>query len=239
VNGIEAQGIVKTFPISGDVIKETELFIPDGEFVSLTGRSGSGKSTLLYMLSGLDSPTRGRVLYSGMDLSQMSDTEVHLFRNRNIGFVFQFHHLLPELNAIENVLLPARKTGVENEKAEKAKKMLTDFGLAARLSSYPGQMSGGEQQRVAIARALIMDPHYLFADEPTGNLDTKNGDIVMDIFETINHKFKTTIVMVTHELHYAKIAKRSIILQDGRIIKDERNDRRSKRTKPSKLSTPM
>lgn len=216
---IVAHNIEKLF---GDppthVLKGINFEIQTGEFVSLTGRSGSGKSTLLYILSSLDKPTRGDVSLSGLSLDQMSETDLHLFRNQKIGFVFQFHFLLPELSALENVLMPARKLKQENEKRPYAIDLLKQFGLEDRINNLPHQLSGGEMQRVAIARALVMSPEFIFADEPTGNLDSANGELVMRIFHDINVKNKTTIVMVTHDQEFAKNASRQIHLADGKVV---------------------
>ncbi|PJZ70430.1 ATP-binding protein [Leptospira perolatii] len=192
-----------------------------GEFVALTGRSGSGKSTLLYMLSGLDSPTSGKVFLEGADLFTMESKEAHRFRNSHIGFVFQFHYLLPELTAIENILMPTRKTGTENTKKDFAKNLLEIFDLEHCRDKFPSQMSGGEQQRAAIARALVMQPTFLFADEPTGNLDTANGDKAMEILRKANVENGTTILYVTHDPDYAALADRRIHMVDGKVEFDK------------------
>jgi putative ABC transport system ATP-binding protein/lipoprotein-releasing system ATP-binding protein len=168
-------------------------------------------------MSTLDKPTRGKVLIDGHDVNRMSVKEMHRFRNQHIGFVFQFHYLLPELTAIENVLLPAMKAKGTASKRERAKDLLNRFGLLDKADRLPGQLSGGEQQRVGIARALIMSPKYLFADEPTGNLDSVNSEAVLSLLEQVNREEKTTIVMVTHDLGFAKRAHRMIQLVDGHI----------------------
>ena len=195
--------------------------IRDGEFVALTGRSGSGKSTLLYIASSLDAATTGTVKIDGEEISRMNEDELHEFRNRNMGFIFQFHYLLPELSALENVLFPARKYRVHPQKKDEAESLLEDFGLGGKLGRLPGQLSGGEQQRVAIARALIMSPKYIFADEPTGNLDSINGETVMRILQQINSKKGTTIVMVTHDPDFAQLASRRVHLADGKVVSHE------------------
>jgi putative ABC transport system ATP-binding protein/lipoprotein-releasing system ATP-binding protein len=203
------------------VLHDIHLDIQDGEFISLLGRSGSGKSTLLYILSTLDSPTAGQVLFDGKDVARMGVRELHQFRNRQVGFVFQFHHLLPELTALENVLIPAMKgrgTGVLKDWRAKAAELLQEFDLGNKLDRLPRQLSGGEQQRVAIARSLIMSPKYLFADEPTGNLDSANGDVVMNLLSKINRERGTTVIYVTHDAGFATMAKRSIRLKDGRVV---------------------
>lgn len=205
------------------ILNDISFSIKDGEFIALTGKSGSGKSTLLYVISTLDTPSSGIVRYAGEDINGLDQKSLHAFRNKKIGFVFQFHHLLPELTTLENVILPARKTGQhENpEVLEYAITLLEEFGIGNKKDKLPGQLSGGERQRVALARALIMKPEYVFADEPTGNLDSKNGRIVMDFFKKAN-KAGTTIVMVTHDQDYAAIASRQIVLVDGKLEKKQK-----------------
>ncbi len=197
------------------ILKNISFKIEDGEFIALTGRSGSGKSTLLYVISSLDPATSGEVIIDNQNLNKLSKEDLHRFRNLNMGFVFQFHYLLPELTAIENILMPARKFEKEKILKNKAQELLQTFGLENKADRLPRQLSGGEQQRVAIARSLIMNPKYLFADEPTGNLDSQNGQIVMDIFKKINKENKTTIVFVTHDPGFASLATRQIVLVDG------------------------
>lgn len=217
--GIRAENTTKCFGHPPThVLKELNLSIEDGEFISLTGKSGSGKSTLLYLISSLDTPTSGRILLDGNDIALLSEKDIHAFRNLNLGFIFQFHYLLPELSALENVLMPTRKTNQQDVLREKAIGLLDDFGLNQKYHKKPSQLSGGEQQRVSIARSLVMSPKYLFADEPTGNLDSANGKIVMDIFQRINRERGTTIVYVTHDNEYAKMASRRIHLIDGIIV---------------------
>ncbi|TGK04187.1 ABC transporter ATP-binding protein [Leptospira langatensis] len=202
-------------------VKDVDIDLKKGEFVSLTGRSGSGKSTLLYMLSGLDQPSSGHVYLENKDIFAMESKETHIFRNRNIGFVFQFHYLLPELTTLENVLMPARKMNEEGTRKDFARTLLRDFGLEHCKDKYPSQMSGGEQQRAAIARSLIMNPSLIFADEPTGNLDTSNGDKAMAIFQKTNRENGTTILFVTHDPDYASLAERKINMVDGMIESDQ------------------
>lgn len=215
---ISVEGVTKSFgnPPT-EVIKGVSFTIEEGAFASLTGKSGSGKSTLLYIISTLDAPTTGRVMIGGKDVVQMQPRELHEFRNTNMGFVFQFHYLLPEFTAIENVLMPARKAGMLAEKRDYAVHLLERFDLKDKMNHRPGQLSGGQAQRVAIARALVMNPKYIFADEPTGALDSANAGIVMDIFRTINREEKCTIVYVTHDTDFAKLAKRRIALVDGAL----------------------
>lgn len=200
-----------------EVLKGISIEIRDGEFVSITGKSGSGKSTLLYILSTLDTPTSGELLIDNQNIHKMSEKEIHDFRNRSMGFVFQFHYLLNELNVLENVLMPATKNRQEKEKKEYALHLLEEFGLSHRLNYFPGQISGGERQRVAIARALIMNPKYLLADEPTGNLDSENSMRVIEIFKKMNKTKNMSIIMITHDPDYAKRADRQIHISDGKI----------------------
>ncbi|MBW7858481.1 MAG: ABC transporter ATP-binding protein [Leptonema sp. (in: Bacteria)] len=204
------------------ILKGINITIQQGEFVALTGRSGSGKSTLLYILSGLDEPTTGKVYLHTKPIYDLSSKEQHEFRNEHIGFVFQFHYLLPELTAIENILMPARKRNLHQKKRSFAEEILAEFGLEHCRNKLPSQMSGGEGQRCAIARSLIMQPSILFTDEPTGNLDTANGDLVINMFKRINKEHSTTILMVTHDLDYAQSTGRQIHLVDGEVEFDKR-----------------
>lgn len=200
------------------ILTDICIDVKDGEFVSLTGRSGSGKSTLLYILSSLDNPSEGKIEISGQDIATMESEDLYRFRNQEMGFVFQFNYLIAELSAIENVLMPTRKFKEEVKRLEAAESLLEKCGLKDKMNRKPRQLSGGEQQRVAIARALVMDPQYLFADEPTGSLDTINGDLVMEVIIDANRGKNTTIVLVTHDPDFAAEAKRSIKLSDGKIV---------------------
>jgi lipoprotein-releasing system ATP-binding protein len=200
-----------------EIIKGVSFELKDGEFVSLTGKSGSGKSTLLYMISTLDNPTSGRVFLQDQDITAMGSRELHRFRNRHMGFIFQYHYLLPEFTALENVLIPAIKAGNVSEKRSYAIELLESFDLKDRMHSVPGKLSGGESQRVAIARALIMNPEYVFADEPTGSLDSANAQNVMAIFQKINREHGCTIVYVTHDTEFATLAEKQIFLVDGQV----------------------
>jgi putative ABC transport system ATP-binding protein/lipoprotein-releasing system ATP-binding protein len=199
------------------ILKGIDLEIEEGGFVALTGKSGSGKSTLLYILSGLDYPTSGQVFYGDVNIHKLNSDDIHKLRNLSVGFVFQSHYLLPELTALENVTMPTRKIGLHKESEEYALHLLESFSVLHCKDKLPSQMSGGEGQRIAIARALIQKPKYLFADEPTGNLDSVNGDKVMQIFQKINKEENTTVVFVTHDPDYAQAAKRRIHLIDGKI----------------------
>jgi len=216
--GIVARGVGKKI---GNpevrILSDISLEIRSGEFVALTGRSGSGKSTLLYILSTLDFASEGDVEIDRRNVAEMSAQETSVLRNQKIGFVFQFHYLLAELTALENVLMPARKIGKTEELTGYARELLQSFGLEGKEDRLPRQLSGGEQQRLAIARALLMKPRYLFADEPTGSLDSINSEIVMKIIRDSNQKFGTTVIMVTHDLGFARWADRRIHLVDGRI----------------------
>ncbi|MCG6153452.1 ABC transporter ATP-binding protein [Leptospira bandrabouensis] len=216
--GIEAKHIFKSFgEPPQEVLKDVSLEIDVGDFVALTGKSGSGKSTLLYIISGLDNPTSGDVKLNGSSLLGMGSQEIHALRNLSIGFVFQFHYLLPELTGLENITMPARKTGSHKVTEEYALHLMESFSVLHCKDKFPSQMSGGEGQRVAIARALVQKPKFLFADEPTGNLDTANGDKVMEIFKRINNEDGTTILFVTHDPDYAGLASRRVHMIDGKI----------------------
>lgn len=217
---IRAENLKKSFG-EFEILHGISIEIPDKSFVSITGRSGSGKSTLLYALSSLDAPTSGHVLIDGESLYEKSSEDLHRFRNLSMGFVFQFHYLLPELTAVENVLMPARKTQSEVELKKKAYQLLKKFDLEGKEHKYPRSLSGGEQQRVAIARALIMDPKYIFADEPTGNLDSVNGSIVMKILKDITRETNCTVLFVTHDRDYAASADLRIHLVDGRVAESD------------------
>lgn len=217
--GIEVLNLHKNFgtpPVH--VLKGINLTINDGDLISIVGRSGSGKSTLLYIISTLDNASSGSIIYDRQAITELDDNAIHLLRNKAIGFVFQFHYLLPELTVLENVLLPAYKLKIQKEKRDYALSLIEEVGLRGKEDRRPGQISGGEQQRVAIARSLLMEPKYLFADEPTGNLDTGNGDMIMSLFHKINQTKKTTIVYVTHDLDYANQALRKIELVDGLLL---------------------
>jgi lipoprotein-releasing system ATP-binding protein len=216
--GIRINKLIKSFGIPPtQVLKNVNTEIKDGEMVAITGRSGSGKSTLLYIISTLDHATSGDIEIDGESLARLNSEQVHRFRNQKMGFVFQFHHLLPELTALENILMPAIKTKSQNEKTPFALELMQEFGIKDKADRLPSQLSGGEQQRVAIARALVMKPKYIFADEPTGNLDSVNGQIVMNLLKKINKEFNTTIIYVTHDIEFSRLAPRQINLVDGQI----------------------
>ncbi len=215
-----AKNIVKRFGKT-EILHGIDVDIADGEFLSISGRSGSGKSTLLYILSTLDFATSGSVEIDGHDISELSVDTLHNYRGRNIGFIFQFHYLLPELTSLENVLLPARNFNEHKQQRKRALELLEELEIADQAHKFPDQLSGGQQQRVAIARGLLLRPRYIFADEPTGNLDSQTALKVMDILKRVNQEDKTTIVLVTHEQDYARMASREIFLTDGRVSREE------------------
>ena len=212
----------KSFQMNGytlDVLKGITLDISRGEMIAIVGASGAGKSTLLHMLGTLDRPTSGSVLFDGQDMFALSDDAQAEFRNKRIGFVFQFHHLLPEFTALENTFLPAL---IQNRPAaeaqEEAARLLTEVGLGERLHHKPGELSGGEQQRVAVARALMQRPDLVLADEPTGNLDTHTGDALLGLLRKLNKARGTTFVIVTHNDKLSAQADRIIRMEDGQIV---------------------
>ena len=203
------------------VINGITMTIQRGEMVAIIGASGAGKSTLLHILGTLDRPTKGEVLFEGQNMFAVSETALASFRNTRIGFVFQFHHLLPEFSALENVYLPALIQKMpKNAAIESAKFLLAEVGLAHRFDHKPGELSGGEQQRVAVARALIRRPDLVLADEPTGNLDTQTGDELFDLLRKLNETHGTAFVIVTHNEKLSLQTDRLIHLQDGQILED-------------------
>lgn len=215
-----AKGIEKTFngKLLVEVLKGVDLTVQRGEMIAIVGTSGTGKTTLLHILGALDRPTRGSLLYEGEDVFVKNDTELSLFRNKTVGFVFQFHHLLPEFTALENVMLPGLISGLpKKELTENAYGLLAQVGLDQRVSHKIGELSGGEQQRVALARALIMKPALLLADEPTGNLDPKTGNKVFELIQEINAAMALSTVMVTHNHELAGRMNRCLTLRDGKL----------------------
>ena len=204
-----------------EVLKGVDVSIKEGEIVSITGPSGAGKSTLLQLLGTLDTPKGGAVIYNGEEVTSLSAKQLAAFRNENIGFIFQFHHLLPEFTATENVCMPAFIRGDSKKVAEvRAKELLTKLGLADRLEHKPNELSGGEQQRVAVARALMNSPKVIFADEPSGNLDTENARDLHHLFLELRKDFGQTFVIVTHNEELAAMADRVIKMKDGRLEVD-------------------
>jgi lipoprotein-releasing system ATP-binding protein len=205
-------------PLEVEVLKGINLSVTPGEIVVIMGPSGVGKSTLLHVIGGLDRPSSGQVLIDSEDLFALKDRALAVFRNNSIGFVFQFHHLLPEFTALENVMLPGMMHGREVSAAkERAQKLLNEIGLEHRLDHKPSELSGGEQQRVAVARALINNPRLILADEPTGNLDKKNSEGLYELILELNKKLHQTFIIVTHNELMAKKAQRVVELEDGRI----------------------
>jgi len=201
-----------------DILKGIDLEIPKGQFAAIMGPSGSGKSTLLGLLAGLDSPTSGQVILDGEDITRLSEDDMALLRGRKIGFVFQSYHLIPTLTAEENVLLPMELAGRDAGGRERARELLDRVGLGGRFDHYPVQLSGGEQQRVALARAFALRPPILLADEPTGNLDSATGQVVLELILSLNREQGATMVLVTHEQALADSADRRILLRDGLVV---------------------
>ena len=215
---IEIQGITKSFG-ELQVLKGIDLIIYKGEVVSVVGPSGAGKTTLLQIMGTLDKADSGSVVINGIELGNLKEKELSTFRNKQIGFVFQFHQLLPEFTALENVMIPALIGGMSSEKAmKKAKETLAFLGLAERASHKPAELSGGEKQRVAVARALINDPAVIFADEPSGSLDSKNKEELHQLFFDLRDKLGQTFVIVTHDEDLAQLTDRTIHMVDGRIV---------------------
>ncbi len=217
---IVAENLKKIYGKENEVIKGVNITIVQGEFVVITGKSGSGKSTLLYLLSGLEIPTGGGVKINGVDINKLNDKEISKLRRKKIGFVFQFYNLVPSLTVIENILLPLEIDGqITNIKKDYVMSIVEMLGLQEKQNEHVYNLSGGQQQRVAIARALAIEPEIIFADEPTGNLDTYNSKEVMSILKRLNNEYKTTIVMVTHDEKIApEYATREIVIQNGKII---------------------
>jgi len=219
------------------VLQDVDLTLHQGEFVSIIGASGAGKSTLLHCLGTLDLPTKGRILFGDTDIVQLPPPQLARFRNETIGFVFQFHHLLPEFSAVENVMMPAMIGRVATKRArESAKEILDAVGMSHRFEHRPGELSGGEQQRVAIARALVRRPKLLMADEPTGNLDTATSEEVHDLLFRLNEEQKITMLLVTHNMELAQQSPRVIRMADGKLADDVAGtrSRRNRKTPESK-----
>jgi len=219
---LEARGISKSFkdPVSVQVLKDVRFKIEKSEFVSIVGKSGCGKSTLLYILSTMDTDYTGELFIEGESMSERSDVDLAKIRNEKIGFVFQFHYLINEFNNLKNVMLPGLKYGKLSAKEveENAYNKLKVLGIEQEALKFPNQLSGGQKQRVAIARALINEPLIIMGDEPTGNLDKKNSDIVFNIFKELAEEFSQSLLIVTHDLEFAAKTHRTITMEDGRIM---------------------
>ncbi len=220
---LTAKNIYKSFPRGKDikltVLNNISLSINSHEITVIVGASGTGKSTLLHILSGLDTPDSGEVIIDNKNIFSMNEDEIAKFRNRSIGFVYQFHHLLPEFTAAENVAIAQMINGTSQKVAlEKSRELLSVVGLNERFNHKPAELSGGEQQRVAIARALINNPKIIFADEPTGNLDSKNSEMIHNLFIELKNKFNITLLIVTHNPELVNLADRVIKMQDGKIF---------------------
>jgi len=221
---VTVEHVTKTFEHEGqalEVLRGIDLQIQRGEMVTIVGPSGAGKSTLLHLIGTLDLPTSGSIRYEGADVTALGASELAEFRNRSIGFVFQFHHLLPEFNALENVMMPGLIQGSRRLET-RARQLLEEVGLSHRLTHRPGELSGGEQQRVALARALLLEPKLVLADEPTGNLDSQSSASVHQLFFDLNARHGTTFLIVTHSRDFAAMMPRRVAMRDGRIESDER-----------------
>ena len=219
---IELYKVSKIVPSGAEmltILHSLDLKIPDGQFISVVGPSGSGKSTLLGLIAGLDAPTSGEIFIDGQGITGMDEDLLAELRGEKIGFVFQSFHLIPSLTALENILVPMEIRGLRDAR-ERADRLLEDVDLVARAHHYPAQLSGGEQQRVAIARAFANDPSILLADEPTGNLDSRNGRHVFEMMVEMNRRRKATLVLVTHDHELASLADRQISLREGRVASD-------------------
>ncbi len=224
---IEIENVYKTYtsgPQAVEVLKGIDLVIRKAEVVTIVGPSGVGKSTLLHIMGALDVPTEGQVVIGGKEVQHLQNDSLAKFRNKAVGFVFQFHHLLPEFTAFENVIIPSMMhEPLNSEKEEYARFLLDEVGLSHRLEHKPSELSGGEQQRVAVARALINKPMVLLADEPTGNLDNHNSEMLYNLLLELNRKLSQTLVIVTHDQHMTDRAHRIIRLDDGKVAGEKRN----------------
>jgi lipoprotein-releasing system ATP-binding protein len=223
---VELRGVEKRFVHEGrelTILNAIDLVIERGEMLSIVGQSGAGKSTLLHLLGTLDLPSAGQILFAGADVTTYSSAALAEFRNKSLGFVFQFHHLLPEFSALENVMMPGLIRGLSRKDLDaRARALLGEVGLTHRLEHRPGELSGGEQQRVALARAIVMEPELVLADEPTGNLDSGTSEAIHELFFRLNRTHGTTFLIVTHSGDLAARMPRVVHMRDGRIERDER-----------------
>ena len=223
---LKADRLTKTYSIEDrevSVLDRVSLSVADGEFIIIEGKSGSGKTTLLSLLSGLDKPSSGRVYVEGKDITHMGEDDLAPLRNQTFGFVFQSFHLIPSLSALENIMFPA-ELKKDPDARDKAEQLLKQVDLKHRRNHLPSQLSGGEKQRVAICRAFINRPKIIFADEPTGNLDSRSGDVIMQLLIDIRREEQSTILLVTHRTDMASVADRTVFLEDGRIAAENKND---------------
>ena len=222
---IEITSLVKTLHGGGhkvEILKSLDLTVPTGQFIAITGQSGSGKTTLLSLIAGLDTPNSGQIVIDEQDITKLDEDELALLRGKRFGFIFQNFHLIPTLTALENVVLSAELNNTPGA-SKKANDLLGTVGLGDRLHHYPAQLSGGEQQRLSLARAFINEPDIILADEPTGNLDSKNSDHIIELILDLHRVKQATIILVTHELHVAERSERILTLADGQIISDQVN----------------
>jgi putative ABC transport system ATP-binding protein len=221
---IKISGLIKTLHGGGhkvEILKSIDLTIPTGQFIAITGHSGSGKTTLLSLIAGLDTPTGGTINIDAQDITELDEDELALLRGKRFGFIFQNFHLIPTLTALENVVLSAELNGTPGA-TKKSEDLLGTVGLRDRQHHYPAQLSGGEQQRLSLARAFVNDPEIILADEPTGNLDSKNSDRIIELIKELHRVKGATIILVTHESQVADQSQRILTLEDGRIIADRK-----------------
>ena len=224
---IEIIRLIKTLHGGGhkvEILKSLDLAIPSGQFIAITGHSGSGKTTLLSLIAGLDTPTSGTIHIDGQDITKLNEDELALLRGNRFGFIFQNFHLIPTLTALENVVLSLELNNTPGA-TKKSEDLLSAVGLGDRLNHYPAQLSGGEQQRLSIARAFVNEPDIILADEPTGNLDSKNSDHIMNLIQELHQIKQATIILVTHESQVANQSQRILTLEDGKIISDQEKEK--------------
>ena len=222
---LRVENLKKTYGKGNTLVKaidDVSFTVEKGEFVAIVGASGSGKSTLLHLLGGVDRPTSGKIIIDGEDIYKLNETNLAIFRRRQVGLIYQFYNLIPILNVKENITLPCDLDGQKVEQS-RLNELIHTLGLEKRVNHLPNQLSGGQQQRVSIGRAMINNPALMLADEPTGNLDSKASDEIISLLKISNKKFNQTVIMITHDLEIAKEADRVITIEDGKIIRDEKN----------------